>query len=165
MAFDFGFDQLKGGFFDAAAVSKEADKASRKMLSKFGAFARRRMKSSLKYKSGKSAPGSPPNVHRTKGFTKAKRNRKTGATTKQAVSPLRELIYFALDPATDSVVVGPVKFGGAGGVAPGLLEKGGTGSFRDSRSGEVKRGVYAPRPFVKPAGEAEAMSGKFLIPE
>lgn len=164
MAFDFGFKQLKGGFFDTDAVSKLADKAERKMLARFGAFARRRMKSSLKYKSGKSQPGQPPNVHRTRGFTKAKRNAKTGATTKQPVSPLRELIYFALDPATHSVVVGPVKFGGKGGVAPGLLEKGGPGSFTDSRTGEIKRGVYAPRPFVGPAGEAEAEAGNFLIP-
>lgn len=164
MAFAFGFEQLKGGFFDTAAVSKEADKATRKMLGKFGAFARRRIQSSLRYRKGKSAAGQPPNVHKTRGFNKKKRNAKTGTTSKQPVSPLRELIYFALDPATKSVVVGPVKFGGAGGRAPGLLEKGGPGTFRDGATGEIKRGVYAPRPFVRPAGEAEAESGAFLIP-
>jgi hypothetical protein len=162
VAFSFAINELKGGFFDAAAVLKEMDKVQKKTLSRFGAYARRRMKSSLKYKSGKSSPGGPPNVHRTRGYNKVKRDRKTGATSKQPVSPLRELIYFAYDAATGSVVVGPVKFGGSGGKAPGLLERGGSGSFRDAATGEIKRGVWAPRPFVRPAGEAEVASGKFL---
>lgn len=164
MAFDFAFKNLKGGFFDTDKVMKEALKVERKTLARFGAYARRTMKSSLKYKSGKSAPGAPPNVHKTRGFNKLKKDRKTGAAVKQPVSPLRELIFFALDPVTHSVVVGPVRFGGKGGKAPGLLEEGGSGTFKDGETGEIKRGVWAPRPFVRPAGETEVEKGAFLIP-
>jgi hypothetical protein len=161
MAFDFGLDRLRGSFFDVDAIVKEVNTYERKALARFGAFARRRMKSSLKYRDGKSAPGSPPNVHRSSGYTTAKQ--KGGKQSRQAASPLRELIFFALDPATHSVVVGPVKFGSRGGIAPALLEGGGSGTFRDAETGEVKRGVWAPRPFVRPAGEAEARAKKFLV--
>jgi hypothetical protein len=163
-AFDFGVTEFRGEFFDASAVLKEMDKVRRQTLSRFGAYARRRMKSSLKYAKGKSSAGSPPHVHTASGFTRAKTNKKTGATARQSVSPLRELLYFAYDAGTESVVVGPAKFGGAGGVAPGLLEKGGPGTFPDSRTGQIKAGVWAPRPFVEPAGEAEVASGAFLVP-
>ena len=164
MAFSFAIAEFKGGFFDAEPVLKEMDRVQKKTLSRFGAFARTRMKSSLRYTSGKSRPGQPPHVHKRLGFNKLKRDRKTGATKKQPVSPLRELVFFAYDPATKSVVVGPVRFGGAGGIVPGLLEHGGAGTFKDGETGEIKRGVWAPRPFVRPAGEAEVQSGKFLAP-
>jgi hypothetical protein len=162
VAFSFGIDQFKGGFFDADAVLKEMDKVERKTLSRFGAFTRQRIKSSLKYQTGKSSPGKPPHVHKTRGFNRVKKDKKTGTSAKQPVSPLRELVYFAYDAATHSVVTGPVKFGGRGGVAPGLLEAGGPGTFKDAESGEIKRGVWAPRPFVKPAGDAEVQAGRFL---
>ncbi|MDY3555304.1 hypothetical protein R5W24_004445 [Gemmata sp. JC717] len=160
MAFDFSMNSLKNSFFDTDAILSAAQKEYRKVASRFGAFARRRIKSSLKYRSGKSKPGEPPHVHRaTRGYTKAKKA-KDGTVSKQRVSPLRELVFFAYDRETESVVVGPVKFGS--GSAPGRLEHGGAGTFKDSDSGEVKRGVYAARPFVKPAGDAEAAAGKFL---
>ena len=152
---DFSFKAVAGGFFDPKKVLAAADRAHQQVQAKFGAFARRTMKSSLRYKTGKSAPGRPPNVHRSRGFTKAKLNAKTGGTSRQTLSPLRELIFFARDPSTNSVVVGPVKFGGRGGIAPGLLEKGGTGTFKDSRTGELKSGLWKPRPFVRPAAERE----------
>ncbi|HEY1191912.1 MAG TPA: hypothetical protein VGE74_30050 [Gemmata sp.] len=160
MPFDFGMESVKNSFFDTRAVMSEAMKEYRKTAARFGAYARRDIKSSLKYRTGKSPPGAPPHVHRsTRGYTKAKKG-KNGAVTKQRVSPLRELVYFAYDKETDSVVVGPVKFGG--GTAPGLLERGGTGSFKDGSTGEIKRGVYAARPFVKPGGDRVVAAGKFL---
>lgn len=151
-----GFKAVRAGFFDAEKVLAEAERLSARARAKFGAFARRRMKSSLKYAKGQSAPGKPPHVHGLGGFTRPKKDAGTGATVRQAASPLRELIFFALDPAASSVVVGPVAFGGKGGVAPGLLERGGPGTFRDANTGRPKRGVWRPRPFVGPAGRAEA---------
>lgn len=164
MAFDFSIQQLKAGFFDADKILAEMDRYERRTLSRFGAFTRRRMKSSLKYASGKSTPGTPPHLHKSSGFTRPKKDRKTGATKRQPVSPLRELIFFAYDAHTHSVVIGPVRFGSNGGVVPPLLEKGGAGTFKDPETGQVKRGVWAPRPFVGPAGKAEAAAGKFLQP-
>ena len=162
MAFEFTLKELKDGFFDTNAVMSAAEKEYRKAAARFGAFTRRRMKSSLKYKPGESKPGQPPHVHRnTRNYTRPKKA-KDGTTTRQQVSPLRELIFFAFDKETESVVIGPVKFGGQGGPVPGLLEQGGAGTFKASRSGERKRGVWSARPFVKPAGDAEAGSGKFL---
>lgn len=163
MAFDFSFNQLRAGFFDTAAVQKEVAALERKTLSRFGAYTRQRIRSSLKYRPGKSQPGRPPHVHTSGGITRTKRN-KAGQETRQTVSPLRDLVFFAYDPGTRSVVVGPAKFGGKGGVVPKLLEQGGTGTFRDPNSGEIKRGVWAPRPFVRPAGEAEVAAGKYLLP-
>jgi hypothetical protein len=163
MAFDFALKSLKEGFFDTAQVQKEADRFARQTGSRFGAYARRRMKSSLKYSTKPSAPGRPPHVHQTRGFTKKKLS-KSGTGARQAVSPLRELIFFAYDRDTKSTVVGPAKFGGRGGIAPGLLEKGGAGTFKDSKTGEIKRGNWKKRPFVAPAGEAEVQSGAFLKP-
>lgn len=162
MGVDFSFQAIKNSFFDTDAIVAQVKKDFRRTAGRFGAFARRRMKSSLKYREGKSSPGSPPNVHRSRGYTRPKKG-KDGTVSRQPVSPLRELIFFAYDRDTESVVVGPVKFGGKGGIAPGLLEHGGGGTFKASRTGEIKRGVWAPRPFVKPAGDAEATAGKFLV--
>ena len=162
MAFEFSFNALKDGFFDTKAVMDAAQKEYRKTASRFGAFTRTRMKSSLRYKPGKSKPGEPPHVHRSRSKYTRPKKAKDGTTVRRQVSPLKELIFFAYDKETDSVVIGPVKFGGADTKVPGLLEQGGAGTFKASRTGERKRGVWSPRPFVKPAGDAEAESGKFL---
>lgn len=152
----FGFHGGTVNFFDPEQIRGAVARAEARAQARFGAFVRRRMRGSLKYAKGKGPPGRPPHVHRTRGFTRPKKDKKTGATVRQATSPLRELIFFARDPKTDSVVIGPAKFGGKGGVAPGLLERGGRGTYRDARTGAPRAGVYAPRPFVEPAGRAEA---------
>lgn len=180
-----GFKQFRAGFFDLQKARSKADRLHLKAQSKFGAYVRRRMKSSVRYKDsrGKAAlrkrvraeqaaldqakkagdrvaaavsraklkglrrqlreipdpvsePGKPPFAHR-------------GDSGK---SPLRELIFFAHDPATRSVVIGPVAFGKKGARA---LEFGGPAEV--TLPGGRKRAVYIrPRPFVRPAGDAEA---------
>lgn len=145
---DWGMKLFKQNFFDAKKIVSAIDRAEAKVLAKFGAFTRRRMKSSIQYRDKGSAPaGQPPFAHRSKGFTKQKTNKKTGAVTRQQQSPLRELIFFARDPQTHSVVIGPVAFGKR---AAGLIEKGGVGVVKG------KPAVFAPHPFARPAGEAEA---------
>lgn len=114
---------IKRNFFDRDAVTKSMDKATKKALSKFGAFVRRRAQSSIRTRKKISEPGSPPSGH---------------------AGNLKRLIYFSYDPQQKSVVTGPTPFGV--GEAPRLLEMGGVSVFG-------KR--YRPRPFMKPAFDAE----------
>lgn len=131
---------LKASFFDSTEVLRMVDKRTVSALSKFGAFVCRRAQTSIKYKDGPAAPGSPPHAHKTSGFTRQKKNKKTGLVTQQSSSPLRDLLFFSYDREAKTVVVGPVPFRGKA-VVPGLMERGGQG--------------IEPRPFMKPALEAE----------
>ncbi len=79
--------RMKTLFFDTPRVQREADAASRAALSRAGAFIRRRAKTSSRKRKGLSRPGQPPHSH--------------------AGRP-RRLIFFAWDPATESLVIGPV---------------------------------------------------------
>lgn len=99
------FEGFKGSFFDSEAVLKAADKMERKQLSKFGAYVRTRWRTSLRYRTDPARPGDPPSVHRS--TLRLKTNRKTGARSRQAVSPEREFIFFAYDGAEKTVVIGP----------------------------------------------------------
>ena len=132
MAFDF--IALRGTFFDNAGMMRRADKMKRKQLSKFGAFVRKRMRSSMRRRKKQSKPGEPPSAH----------------------SGELKLIFFAWDDRQQSVVVGPIIFSvrDGGGITPGLLERGGERIAR--RRGRSKRLHYRKFPFAVPALEAEA---------
>lgn len=151
--------QAKEGFFDRKKVIARTDAAILKVHSKFGAFVRQRARTSIRYRAKPSDPGNPPSAHRT--MMRTKTNKKTGRTTPQAVSPLREFIFFAQDPAARSVVIGPVALPGRGG-PPVLkaLEKGGpsrvrTGAGARGFLGGWRRVGVRARPFMKPAFEEE----------
>lgn len=182
--------EYKTAFFNRHAIEAKVDAYKDSELARLGAYTRQRMKSSLKYRKKSSAPGSPPSVHRDTGFTRTTVNRKTGARTTRETSPLKELIFFAKTPQ-GSVVVGPAKFGNRPGVVPPTLEKGGAAVITEPvprakgrkatprqsesfqrlvkagriivppRQKKLKTIRIAPRPFVRPAGEAEARAGKF----
>ena len=64
-------------FFDAKAVISRVDAATRKVLSRFGAFVRTGAKHSIHKRKAVSQPGEPPSSH---------------------VGLLRKLIYFGYDP-------------------------------------------------------------------
>jgi hypothetical protein len=155
------FARLTESFFDRDLVKRKLDAATRRVLSKFGAFVQRRDKSSLRYETGKrkkSAAGQTPVVHRSEKFTRQSKNRKTGQVTRRPASPLKELVFFAFDQARNSVVIGPEAFRNSklgGGVVPPLVEYGGTGPFLDPETGERKTGHWAPRPHLVPAFEVE----------
>ena len=150
------FSTLKKGFFDTALVKRHLDAASRAIYSRFGAFVRRAAKSSLRMgrrkkwnemradekrdwsiwnrkslKAGRTKPPFPrmPSVPR-----KPPRLRMTPASQ----NPLRKLIFFAYDPPSQSVVIGPLGWKGHGAE---LLEYGGRGP----------KGEVAERPFMRPA--------------
>lgn len=105
--------KMKSVFFDRKAIIDRIGRAKARVLSQAGAFIRRTAKGKIRYAKGPSKPGSPPHGHRGR----------------YGKSPLRELIYFAYDPSTNSVVVGPTPFQGAA-IAPRVLELGGSVAAR-----------------------------------
>ncbi len=125
------FQQAKQGFFDRGKVQRSVDAATRRVLSKFGAFVRQRAKSSIRSRKGISLPGSPPSSH---------------------VGLLKKFILFAYDPGRKSVVIGPTLIR-ADSVAPRLLEHGGETTLETKRG--AQRARYRPRPFMGPAFVAE----------
>lgn len=125
-------DQAKGLFFDRAAVTSAADRAQRRVLSRFGAFVRRGARSSIRKRKRVSQPGSPPSSH-------------TGL--------LKNNIFFVYEPLRSSVIIGPILLSGKGTDAPALLEHGGHAVGR--RRKKRVRLTYRPRPFMGPAFERE----------
>jgi hypothetical protein len=126
-------------FFDSAKVIKALDAATRRNLSKVGAFLRTRERSLIRKRKASAPAGSPPSSH---------------------AGDLRRLIFFGYDLATKTVVVGPAPF--RKGEAPRLLEFGGTVTRRDRRGRSVRQ-TYRGNPFAKPALDAENAAG--TIPE
>ena len=140
-------EQFKHGFFDRAAVTNAVDKATRRVLSKCGAFVRKRAKSSIRKRKKISAPGSPPSSH---------------------VGTLKKLIYFAYDQTAKTVIVGPALFQKTrmlgGKTVPQSLEEGGTSEHEEF---QVTGGRWVGRgsPLLKDKKDrpgARDAAGKFL---
>lgn len=147
--------QFKLQFFDRA-IQQGIDRGAKRALSRFGSYVWKRDKTGLKYRKGKSVAGNPPHVHRSTGFTRSRKNRRTGAESKQPTSPLRELTLFAYDPDRKSTVIGAALFARSkvgAGKAPRTVEEGGVGRFFSR--GVLKTGHYAPHPHLGPAFRAE----------
>lgn len=127
--------KIKQLFFDTAKVKRAVDSARRRVLSKAGAFIRRRAKSSIRKRKATSAPGQPPSSH-------------TGI--------LKRFIYFGYEPSTDSVVIGPVRLQKLGD-APSALEHGGKTVVRRRKGRKFvkKKTKIKSRPFMEPALVAE----------
>ena len=123
--------EAKGLFFDRAAVTSAADRGTRKVLSRFGAFVRQSARSSIRRRKGISRPGEPPSSH-------------TGL--------LKRHIFFVFSPEQRSVVIGPVLLN-KGTDAPRLLEHGDT-VVRRRRNRRVRM-TYRARPYMQPAFERE----------
>jgi len=120
-------------FFDAPAVAKAVDRSTRKALSRFGAYVRRTMKSSIRKRKRTANPGEPPSSH-------------TGL--------LKKFVFFAFDPQDRSVVIGPERLNAKIGNAPEVLEYGGTNTVATYRRGKIagKRTVrIKPHPYARPA--------------
>ena len=125
--------KFKKMFFTSKAVLSATDRATRRVLSKFGAYVRRAAKSSIRKRKAISAPGKPPSSH-------------TGL--------LKRFILFGYDPAKRSVVIGPLGLTRRGrGGAPRALEEGGTTPV--VRRGRKKRVKIKARPYMGPAMEKE----------
>lgn len=152
--------RLTGDFFDTERVMRALSKAQRRALSGFGAFVRTRSKTSIKYRKGKSQPGSPPFAHKGSGFTRKRTNKRTGAITIQQKSPLKELIFFSFDSTKNSVVIGPLRFGSRPGME--ALEYGGAARIRFP-DGKVKTAKIKERPFMRPAFATELPRWRALL--
>ena len=132
--------KIKEMFFDSKTVMSAVDRATRSVLSRFGAFVRTAAQSSIRKRKRVSDPGKPPSSH---------------------VGTLRRLIFFGYEPATKNVVIGPVPFGD--GKAPELLEQqhvAGTTmrtKIKIKRRGKVQTvaATFKSRPFMGPALEQE----------
>jgi hypothetical protein len=127
--------KVKRLFFDRPAVLSKVDAATRRVLSKFGAFVRRTAKSSIRKRKKPSPPGKPPSSH-------------TGL--------LKRLIFFGYDPNRRSVVIGPEPLRSTV-EAPPLLEYGGT-ARRKGRGGKSVTATYKPRAYMGPAFQKEQQS-------
>jgi len=119
-------------FFDRKVVTSAVNRATRKVLSAFGAFVRTAAKHSIRKRKAVSHPGQPPSSH---------------------AGHLRRLIFFGYDPARKSVVIGPTPFRSEV-EAPPLLEYGGRARRKD-RKGKKVTATYGARPFMSPAFEQE----------
>ena len=123
-------------FFDTDRVKRAADTATRKVLSKAGAFIRTAAKSSIRKRKAISAPGQPPSSH-------------TGL--------LKKFIFFGYDANRKTVVVGPMRLNQKIGAAPEALEHGGASTVVSGRRGKrrKRRIRIAARPFMGPAMRQE----------
>ena len=124
-------------FFDRKPVMRAAGRATRRVLSRFGAFVRTTARSSIRRRKRVSDPGQPPSSHS---------------------GHLKRGILFGYDARRDSVVIGPMPFNAKNSQdALEMLEHGGTtwrrlGTRRNRRR---VRATYKPRPFMGPAMEKE----------
>jgi hypothetical protein len=141
----------EASFFDSEKVIRAVEKGTRRSLSRCGAFVRTTAKSSIRYGEASAKPGEPPKGKRG-SFTRSTTNRKTGVTITRAVSPLKELIFFAFDTVGMTVVVGPMDYRNKkkrSYKVPSVLETGGTVHDRTPRGLQTKR--YPGHPFMAPA--------------
>lgn len=132
---NLSFKAARGGFFDSEKVIKAVDRATRRVLSRFGAFVRTRARTSIRKRKGTSPPGGPPYGH---------------------AGQLRKFLFFSYDVDRKSVVIGPARIGGT--VDPAALpalEYGGQSTGEDPRTGQRRRVSVRARPFMGPAFEAE----------
>ena len=121
-------------FFDSKGVVRRVDKATRRVLSRFGAYVRTAARSSIRRRKRISRPGEPPSSH--------------GGL-------LKRYILFGYDTGRRSVVIGPMKLNQKVGNAPEALEHGGVSVITEwAPRGEkrpTRRVRIAARPFMGPA--------------
>ncbi|HET6441924.1 MAG TPA: hypothetical protein VFH53_06055 [Phycisphaerae bacterium] len=147
--------RIKELFFSTDAVKRAVDGATRKVLSRFGAFVMTTARQSIK--KAPYAVRKKPGRERT-DF--GKKISKPGKPPFSQTGLLKKFIYFSYDASSRSVVVGPERIGGKG-EAPELLEYGGwarrpVGRRRKGRTGRSMATVeYKARPFMGPALERD----------
>lgn len=125
----------KAMFFDAKRVKRAVDSATRRVLSKFGAYVRTAARSSIRKRKRISRPGEPPSSH-------------TGL--------LKKFIFFGYEPGRGGVVIGPARLDAKIGDAPAALEHGGrsqvtVGGRRKKTKKGVKTVTIRARPYMGPA--------------
>ena len=135
----FKIKEMKEMFLDRKAIVDAVDSATRRVLSKFGAFVRTAARTSIRpagKKNAVSLPGQPPRSH---------------------VGLLRQFIFFGYDSSQRSVVIGPARLNTDSGEIPHILEYGGTTIVKSLHRGKLKLtpARIEPRPFMGPALQQE----------
>ena len=155
--FETNLKSLQRGFLDREAVMRRVDRATRRNMMRFGGRTRTIARRSLRRRKRTSDPGQPPSIH-----TSGNQNLK--------------FILFAYQSASQSILVGPLKFNGgsrhrsSSKTVPELQEEGGSVAVTEQRFGKAwlpvdavprrargkgptrRRTVnYPPRPFMQPA--------------
>ena len=131
--FDIRVKAAKNMFFDRTLIKQKVDTATRKRLSKFGAYVRQTAKRSIRKRKRSSSPGQPPSSH-------------TGL--------LKQFIYFGYDETRRSVVIGPVVLARKASGIPEALEHGGNVTIQWGRA-RGKTVTIEARPYMGPAFERE----------
>jgi len=130
----FGMD-FKRMFFDSKTVRSKTDRATRRVLSRFGAFVRQTARRSIRKRKGRSKAGTPPSSH---------------------VGLLKRFIFFGYDVVRRSVVIGPLRLTKRGrGTAPQILETGGRAMLFSPKKKRMIRSRFLPRPYMGPAFKKE----------
>ena len=125
--------KVKQLFFDNKKIIRSVDRATRKVLSRFGAFVRRTARGSIRKRKKTSAPGAPPSSH-------------TGL--------LKRFIFFSYEPQKKNVVIGPMRLTQNNrGEAPSALEYG--GKVMLDRGKDKTKVTVRPRPYMGPAFSKE----------
>lgn len=155
--------QAKAGFFDRQAVTSAVDRATKKNLSKAGAFIRTSARSSMRKARRKSDGELTAEEKRIFDLRLRiwKQNKDGSPRPKRPLAPskpgepprivtglLKKFLFFAYDAGSKSVVVGPARLNGTSGTAPATLEKGGSATIGGRRKKTVR---VAARPYMGPA--------------
>jgi hypothetical protein len=134
---------LKKAFFDRGKVSRFLDAKTKRVLSKFGSFVRRRAQTSMRPDPKADKGGKP--TYSPAGQPPRARGRKL----------LRKMLFFAYEQAAKTVYVGPLRLAAtAQQHVPKTHEEGGV-IVRRTRGGGQKHHRYKKRPFMKPAFDRE----------
>lgn len=142
--------RMVDSFFDRKRVKNSIDRERRKRLSKAGSFVRRGARSKIR------KPGVRRRRRKTSGYDPTVS--KPGGPPRTHVSGKRSirLILFAWDAASETVIVGPVRFPNASGVnVPKILEHGGRTRYQQ-KSGDWANAFVQPRPVMRPTLAEEA---------
>lgn len=170
LTFDFAVvrGENKNMFFDREAVMSMLEAKERKSLEKIGRFMRVRVRSGLRRRKRISEPGESPSIR-----------------SRHAFETLRNVLYY-YEPSQSSVIIGPRLLNGNkpknsdAASVPQLLEQGGrqdipewyserwqrwlrgSGPKRSQVPRRTRRSQYEPRPFLRPALEAEIAAGTLV---
>jgi hypothetical protein len=125
-------EALKQNILDREKVMDATERASLRVLTRFGAFVRQRAKTSLRQRKSISDPGAPPSSH---------------------LGLIRDHILFVVEPATKNVIVGPLLLHRGSPTALEALEHGGESLIM--RHGKPVSITIQPRPFMQPAFDTE----------
>jgi hypothetical protein len=140
-----GMVKITSLFFDRPIVEKYLDKRTRTVYAKFGAYVRRAAQWSMK-----KAPKDHPRMVEGKVIRTMKTSR-PGQPPYKRSGLLKRFIFYSLDWANRSVVIGPVRFKAGTTNVPEVLEYGGVSEVFDRRHWERKKVRVASRPYMNPA--------------